>query len=125
MSTYPIDPDVRRIARRFAGSSSTFPKLVQAVVRAEGNILKAVQCSLPDTKTVEDALDVTSRSAVHAMSDYLMAHDPQGFIEFWAKTWAPQGATNDPTSLNRNWPVNVLSLWLGYQKDAGNPVVTP
>ena len=24
-----------------------------------------------------------------------------------------QGAANDPTHLNRNWPKNVLKLWLG------------
>ena len=111
MAVYPIDPDVRRISRRFAGSSPTFPKLVQAVVRAEGNILKAVQCSQPDTKSVEDALDITCRSAVHAMSDYLMAHDPEGFVAYWAARWAPQGAENDPANLNKNWPKNVAAGW--------------
>ena len=107
MATYPVDPDVRRIARRFGLD----PHLIQAVVQAEGNILKAVQCSLPNVKDREEALEVTCRSAAHAMSDYIAAHDPNDFVEFWAKRWAPQGAANDPTNLNANWPKNVKTLW--------------
>lgn len=113
MATWPIDEDVRRIARRFAGASPSFPKLVQAVVKAEGNILKAVQCSEKGTKTVDEALDITCRSAVHAMSDYLMANDPEGFVKYWADKWAPKGVANDPTDLNKNWPANVTKLWVG------------
>lgn len=107
MATYPIDPDVRRIAGRFGVD----PSLIQAVVRAEGNILKAVQCSLPNTSNVEQALEITCRSAAHAMSDYIKQTDPDGFVSFWAARWAPQGAKNDPTSLNANWPVNVKKFW--------------
>jgi hypothetical protein len=110
MSTYPIDPDIRRIALRFGVDA----KLIAAVVKAEGNIIKAVQCSLPKVTTEEQALDVTCRSAVHAMSDFIKANHAEAFVQFWAKRWAPVGAANDPTSLNKNWPLNVLRLWLGY-----------
>jgi hypothetical protein len=110
MATYPIDPDVRRIAARFGVD----PKLIQAVVKAEGNILKAVQCSLPKVSTVEEALEITCRSAAHAMSDYIKQSDPEAFVTFWGHRWAPVGATNDPTNLNKNWPVNVLRFWLSY-----------
>lgn len=105
--TYPIDPDVRRIAKRFGVDAA----LIQAVVKAEGNILKAVQCSLPNVKTREEALEVTCRSAAHAMSDYIKAQHGAAFVAFWAKRWAPQGAENDPTNLNQHWPKNVLKLW--------------
>ena len=107
MATYPIDPDVRRIATRFGVD----PKLIQAVVRAEGNILQAVRCSLPHTSNVEQALEITCRSAVHAMSDYIQQTDPDGFVTFWAHRWAPQGVANDPHHLNANWPVNVKKFW--------------
>lgn len=104
-----IDDDVRRIAKHFGVDAA----LIQAVVRAEGNILKAVQCSIPSVTTREQALEITCRSAVHAMSDYLKADriSAAGFVTFWAQRWAPQGAANDPTSLNKNWPVNVLKFW--------------
>lgn len=108
MSTYPIDPDVRRLATRFGVD----PALIQAVVTAEGDILKAVQCSIPSVETREKALEITCRSAAHAMSDYLKAHDRDGFVAFWGKRWAPLGAANDPTHLNQNWSKNVLKLWL-------------
>lgn len=102
-----IDPDVKRIAKRFGVD----PVLIQAVVRAEANILKAVQCSIPSVTTREEALEITCRSAAHALSDYVKTNDPEGFVAFWGARWAPRGAQNDPTDLNKNWPVNVLKLW--------------
>lgn len=103
-----IAPDVTRIAKRFGVDAA----LIQAVVQAEGNIVKAVQCSIPSVTTREEALEITCRSAAHAMSDYLKASDAAGFVRFWGNRWAPVGAENDPTSLNQHWPRNVLSLWL-------------
>lgn len=102
-----IDPDVASVARHFGLD----PRLLQAVEKAEGNILKAVQCSLPRTRTRDEALQITARSAVHAMCDYIIAHDQEAFVKFWAQRWAPQGAENDPTDLNQHWPTNVLQLW--------------
>lgn len=107
MATYTIDPDVRRIAKRFGVDA----KLIQSVVTAEGNILKAVQCSIPSVKDREEALEITCRSAAHAMSDYIVQQGSSGFVAFWAKRWAPVGASNDPTHLNGNWQGNVERLW--------------
>lgn len=107
-----IDADVRVVARQFGLD----PRLLQAVVRSEGDILRAVQCSIPSVKTRHDALVITARSAVHAMSDYLKTHTAPEFVAFWGARWAPEGAKNDPTHLNANWPVNVLRLWTGTTK---------
>lgn len=107
MATRPIDPDVLRIAKRFGVDA----KLIQAVVTAEGNILKAVQCSLPGVKTREEAIEVTCRSAAHALSDFVKGTHPALFVEFWAARWAPQGVANDPTHLNAHWSPNVKKLW--------------
>ena len=107
MATRPIDPDVLRIAKRFGVD----PKLIQAVVTAEGDIFKAVKCSVPTVRDREQALEITCRSAAHAMSDFLKQSNPVGFVSFWAARWAPVGAENDPTSLNQNWPKNVAKLW--------------
>lgn len=102
-----IDSDVARIAKKFGVD----PALIQAVVKAEGNILKAVQCSIPSITTREEAIEVTCRSAAHALSAYVSANDAEGFVAFWGAKWAPVGAKNDPNNLNRNWPLNVLRLW--------------
>lgn len=112
-----IDDDVAAAARQFGLD----PKLIQAVVVAEGNILKAVQCSIPSIKSREKALEVTCRSAAHAMSDFIKRdlvdlHGeslPAQFVSYWGARWAPRGAQNDPTDLNKNWPRNVLKLWVG------------
>lgn len=100
-------------ARRFGLD----PALIRAVVEAEGNIIKAVQCSFPAVTTLDKALDITCRSAVRAMHDYVKAqnyHD--GFIDFWGGRWAPIGVKNDPTNLNKNWPKNVRAI---YRKHKG------
>ena len=103
-----IDPDVSLTARHFGID----PSLIQAVVNAEGNIVKAVQASIPSVVSRQQALEVTCRSAIHAMSDYVKSTNQQpSFVAFWAARWAPMGVSNDPTNLNANWPGNVLKLW--------------
>ena len=101
--------DVRAAAKRFGLD----PALVQAVVNAEGDILKAVRCSLPNTPDRAAALDILCRSAVHALSDFVKVDEPirDDFVAFWAARWAPRGVANDPTDLNKNWSGNVLKLW--------------
>lgn len=102
-----VEPDVRAVAKDFGLD----PLLLQAVVDAEGNIVKAVQCSLPMVTTRDQALRVTARSAVHALCDFTRETNPQAFVKAWAKKWAPLGATNDPKQLNQYWPTNVLKFW--------------
>lgn len=104
-----IDPDVRGVSQHFGVDAA----LIQAVVNAEGNILKAVQCSIPSVQTRDKALEVLCRSAVHAMSDYirLQSSSRAEFIAFWGERWAPIGAGNDPRGLNANWVPNIRKLW--------------
>lgn len=101
-----IDPDVRGVAQNF----NLDPALVQAVVTAEGNIVRAVQCSIPDVTTRDQALRVLCRSIIHAMSDYIRTKETAPFIVFFGSRWAPLGVANDPTNLNSNWVGNVQKL---------------
>lgn len=105
-----IDPDVASVAAQF----DLDPRLLQAVVQAEGNIVKAVQCSVPSVTTRAMALHVLARSAGHALCDFAKQpeHAPE-FVAFWQARWAPDGAANDPHGLNGNWSHNVLRLWMG------------
>lgn len=103
-----IDLDVAAMAKHF----DLDPALLQAVVQAEGNIVKAVQCSLPGITTRQAALEVLARSAAHALCDFAKQHHADEFVQFWGARWAPVGAANDPHGLNANWSVNVLALWL-------------
>ena len=102
-----IDPDVQAIAHQFGIDAA----LIQAVVNAEGNIVRAVQISVPSVKDRAAALDVVCRSAVHAMSDYVKVNHHDEFVKFWGARWAPIGAANDPTNLNANWAGNVMAGW--------------
>jgi len=105
-----IDADVNFVAHDFGID----PALLQAVVNAEGDIVRAVQCSIPAVRTREQALRVTARSAAHAMCDWITSggEDRQhAFVAFWASRWAPIGAANDPRNLNANWASNVDRLW--------------
>jgi len=103
-----IEADVRNIAKDFGIDAA----LIQAVANAEGNIVKAVQCSVPSVQTREQAIRVLCRSAVHALSDFVIEHDAGGdFVAFFGARWAPVGATNDPHGLNAHWVTNVRQLW--------------
>lgn len=104
-----IDADVARISKYFGIDAA----LIQAVVRQEGDILKAVRCSIPECRDREQALEITCRSAIHAMSDYVKEHDAPSFIAQWAAKWAPRHVANDPRDLNKNWPIGVLKMWVG------------
>lgn len=118
-----MTPDVRAVAAHFGID----PHLLHAVCLAEGDLLKAVQCSLPSVTTREKALDVTARSAVHAAMDFIHARGlDEAYVHFWASRWAPVGASNDPTNLNGFWAGNVKRLWLGdvHQSPATPPTDT-
>lgn len=45
----------------------------------------------------------------HAIKDY--RGNDSGFIEFLGKRYAPIGAKNDPTNLNKNWTNNVQAIY--------------
>ena len=105
-----IDQDVLTIARDWGLD----PALLQAVVQAEGNIVRAVQCSIPTVMTRTEALRVTARSCTHALVDWVKQGGEErqdAFIAFWAARWAPRGVQNDPHDLNANWANNVDRLW--------------
>jgi hypothetical protein len=96
---------------RWQRTSGLDPRLVQAVVRAEGDIVRAVQCSYPSVTTRAKALDILCRSAVHAMSDFIERGQAEDFVSFWGARWAPVNVANDPAHLNENWNRNVFKLW--------------
>jgi|SRR5579862_6017262 len=108
-----IDPDVRGVASFFGID----PALLQAVVLAEGDIVRAVQRSYPMVQTRDAALKITARSAAHAMSDWIRSDGDrqQAFLAFWSMRWAPIGAANDSKNLNANWASNVVRLWLRHE----------
>lgn len=103
-----IDPDVQ-LKSSFMGSPV---ELIQSVVDAEGDIVKAVQCSLPDVQGRDKALEVLCRSANHRAWEFLASKGlDHEFVDYFASKWAPQGVKNDPTDLNANWARNVDALW--------------
>jgi hypothetical protein len=102
-----IQPDVRGVAKDFGLD----PIFVQAIVQAEGNLLRAVQCSIPSVETRDQALRVLCRSIVHALRDYVAQQgQASDFVAFFGRRWAPVGAANDPQHLNANWTDNVRRL---------------
>lgn len=108
MGAMTIDADVAAVAKQWGLD----PVWVQGIVTQEGNILKAVQCSMPSIQTREAALQIVCRSLVHRMGDYMkMLGVVSGFVAFFGGHWAPVGADNDPRGLNVHWVPNVRKLW--------------
>ena len=118
-----------------------FGPLLEAMVRAEGGeqaMVRAVQCSMPDVCTVDEALSraaKTIRNRVVAFTEFrpdesifgtvrMDGKDPwtgednprrlcvtDAFIEFLGARWAPIGVMNDPTNLNAHWVGNVAAIY--------------
>ena len=107
-----IDADVRGICQSYSPAQS-FLQLVQAIVTAEGDIVRAVQCSDDTVQTREQAIRVVCRSVIHRMCDWVQQDHPHEFVTYMGSKWAPIGAMNDPKSLNVNWVPNVSKLWAG------------
>jgi len=113
-----IDPDIKKVSSQFG----TDPTLVQSIQNAEGgtraHLIKAVKCSikkgwdgLNSQQQYERAIKITCQSINHRQGDYIKRTDPDGFVDYIASYWAPVGASNDPTHLNKNWPKNVKKFW--------------
>jgi hypothetical protein len=117
-----------------------FSPLVEAMVRAEGGesaFLTAVRCSLPNTRTYDEALSrcaKTLRNRAVAWEEFDQGPlfevvrypgvDPwtgedrparlivtEAFIRFLGARWAPLGMENDPHHLNEHWIGNVVSIY--------------
>ena len=101
-----IDADVRRIATEF----NLDPKLVQSVVKQEGDIVRAVQCSVPDVTTREQAIRILCLSLVHRLWEFA-GQRPGAFVAYFGSKWAPYPTANDPKGLNRFFVPNVLQFW--------------
>lgn len=119
MATYPIDPDVRRIAKRW----NLPAEWVAAVIRQEGGreaIVRAVRCSLPKTKDFDEAVDILCRSAVGALVRLVQSRGLVGaWVETFGNKWAPVGVANDPKGLNAHWIPGVKQI-IGVSQRASN-----
>lgn len=52
------------------------------------------------------------QACINTISHRLKLWDGKGdFITYLSKTYAPQGASNDPTNLNKNWIKNVTFFY--------------
>jgi hypothetical protein len=87
--------------------------IVQAIRQAEGvpsyglmNLAKAyggIHMNVPDPVGRRAAGDLLH----HIHAQWIDAGTPGPFLEYLQKQWAPEGASNDPKDLNKNWLRNV------------------
>ena len=106
-----IEPDVYRVASTFGLDAS----LLQAIVDNEEDIVRAVQCAVQSVSTRSEALQITARSAVHAMCDFIKSGGPErqdDFIRFWSRRWSAFADTTEAALLNAGWKTNVDQWWV-------------
>ena len=98
--------------------ASTFgldASLLQAIVDNEEDIVRAVQCAVQSVSTRSEALQITARSAVHAMCDFIKsggAERQDDFIRFWSRRWSSFEDKTEATLLNAGWRANVDHWWV-------------
>lgn len=104
---------------------------------------KASQDTHPDWETLADAIyqaedsqahpygimvkykTTTPRQACintckHKWLDWLEAGKPGSYMEYLASKYAPIGASNDPTGLNKNWLPNVRYYYAKFEAQYAN-----
>ena len=114
-----------------------FEELLLAMIAAEGGadaFVKAVQCSLPGCDSFEVAVARACKTIRNRFIDGIAIENPfktklagpidpitnepnprclavsDTFVDLLAARWAPIGASNDPTGLNKNFAVNVKAI---------------
>ncbi len=88
------------------------------MVKAEGGeaaFVRAVRISIPSCKDYLEARLIAANTIAHLAFDLAYTPDSIAFIRTLGSRWAPVGAANDPTNLNKNWVTNVLSA-LGLKR---------
>ena len=79
-----------------------------------------------EAATYEDQLMVCCNSVAHRLDEYpanpVGRRDGrlvyrEGFIDYFARHWAPIGADNDPSGLNANWTNNVEAFYAQFANE--------
>ena len=83
--------------------------IVDAIYRAEGaeKAKKPFGILSVPCKGYEDCRRVCENTVINSFTRWQVAGASGDFLEFLASRYAPVGAANDPSGLNRNWLKNV------------------
>ena len=84
-----IEPDVAHVARQQDGASALAPRLLQAVVNSERNIVRATECTVANVTSRIEAIEIAGRTWNHFAWDFIEAHCLDAFLEFVGNRWAP------------------------------------
>jgi hypothetical protein len=100
-----------------ASTPEYFNKVVDAIYLAEGGSKAKVPYGILSVKvsSKEEARKVCYNTVRNNWKRWENSGNPGTYLEFLASRYAPVGAKNDPTGLNRNWIKNV-SYFLGRAK---------
>ena len=105
----PEWPVILRAAKRNNLRPELYP-LLMAIRRAE-NGRAGRELGILHPRAIDTNMDTQAGWAAATVQKnydrWLKAGQPGEFITFLGARWAPVGAANDPTNLNRNWVRNV------------------
>jgi hypothetical protein len=100
-----------------AASSATFvpmpqgeaERIADAIYTAEGGAKAKVPYGIMSVKVAnaQEARKVALNTIRNNWERWHEAGKPGDYLEFLAKRYAPEGAANDPSELNKNWLKNV------------------
>ena len=108
-----------------------FNKLADAVFLAEGGSKAKVPYGIFFKGCTKQSPDYCRRIAINTFKSsykrYLSSNSSLPFISYLASSYAPVGAKNDPSGLNKYWIKNVSYFYnkLGVEAGLTNPVHNP
>lgn len=119
MPTDDLERDLRvlqRVAKKLGVSPLEF-SAAQAIGRQENDANFGVRSV--KVANQEQAARVLFNSLRNNVKRWEQAGKTGDFIDFMGSRWAPSGAENDPTDLNKNWAPGVKSI---LKRDAPSDV---
>ena len=82
-------------------------KLANAIYRAEGGAKTRHPYGILTKYKTTTPRQACINTCKHKYKDWQAAGNPGSYLEYLASRYAPIGAANDPTNLNKNWLKNV------------------
>ena len=86
-------------------------RLANAIYKAEGGHRTAHPYGIIARYKRTSPRQACINTIRHRHALWLKTGQKEGFIEYLSKTYAPIGASNDPTGLNKNWVKNVTHFY--------------
>lgn len=96
-----------------ADAEPNYERLADAIYKAEGGANTSHPYGILAHYRHTTARQACINTCKHRYQDWIQHGERGDYLHYLSTVYAPIGAGNDPDNLNRNWEINVRSLYRG------------